>query len=232
MFSFWYKFQAQQKSRSGAFSSSVSAYVDHNKSHKLSRKRVEDCRFVVFDTETTGFDPQKDKILSIGAIAIKNGIVSPRESFEVFVRNRKLTKQSAVTIHEIIPRDLQDGLGEEEAVIQFLDFIKGDVLVAHHAAFDVTMVSQLTQHYFKFPLFNASLDTFYLARRLELNTANWYEFKPQEYTLDSLCKRYHIGNSARHNAAGDALATAELFQILVKKAQTRGIQTVSDLLRK
>jgi DNA polymerase-3 subunit epsilon len=78
------------------------------------------------------------------------------------------------------------------------------------------------------------VDTALLARRVEVGPMPAGEAHGAEdresYRLDSLVRRYAIEVPERHTAAGDALATALLFQRLLKKAERRGITTLGDLL--
>ncbi len=226
----WQKFRAVQKCKQSAFPASVCQYISDNQKVIKSKTAIQHGRFVIFDTETTGLEVRKDTVLSIGAVVVQEGKIQFDESLELFISDRNLTKKSAVTIHQIIPRDLQTGIDEKLALIQFLEFIGNGILVGHHVGFDIRMMSKLTLYYFGFQLFNKNLDTFQLAQRLD-NHSDRHLLKGHEYTLDALSEAYQIRNSARHNSAGDALATAELFQILLKKAHRRGIQTIGSLLR-
>ena len=83
-------------------------------------------------------------------------------------------------------------------------------------------------------VWSPSVDTAQLAQRLEIGvmTSNQTRSADQRrpYQLDNLVARYGIDVPERHTAAGDALATALLFQRLLKKAERRGIRTLGDLL--
>jgi len=106
--------------------------------------------------------------------------------------------------------------------------------VAHHAAFDMRMLEKAIAPYRGAKVWNPSVDTAQLARRVEVSamTSNQARGAEQQsdYQLDRLVERYGIDIPERHTAAGDALATALLFQRLLKKAERRGIVTLGDLL--
>ncbi|DAB30632.1 MAG TPA: DNA polymerase III subunit epsilon, partial [Sulfurimonas sp. UBA12504] len=64
--------------------------------------------YIVFDTETTGLDPKKDEILSIGAVKIKDNKILKSQTFEVFLQNSKEISSKSIKIHGIRPFDLKD----------------------------------------------------------------------------------------------------------------------------
>ncbi len=225
------KQQALKRCKNGEFPDYVKNYLLHfeQENYKLS---ITDCRFVVFDTETTGLNPAKDKVISIGAIGLEDLSIHIHDSLEVFIQGDTVGTKESVPVHQILCKDLENGHTQEEALQCFLKFIGNNILVAHYAEFDIRMMSKMMMDHFGIPLFNRSLDTIKLAKRLELGLmSHQHNFhKPQEYTLDRLCERYKIPISARHNAAGDALATAKLLQTLLHQCLKRGITTVKDVL--
>lgn len=225
------KQKAFRKSKNGAYPEYVNKYLKavKNENYKIP---IEQARFVVFDTETTGLDIRKDEIISIGAVVVENMKLSIGKSLEVLVHNVSAGCKEAITTHHILPNELQkDGLQEQEALRQFLDFTRADVLVAHFAEFDMHMVSRLMKKHYNIPLFNPSIDTIQLTRRFDPKYTNVNTFPKGTFTLDTLCEQYNIKVSIRHNAAGDALATAELLQLMLYRAKKRGVKTLSDLLR-
>jgi DNA polymerase III subunit epsilon len=217
--------------QTGVLPTWLGAYVRENEAKSLA-KSIFDCRFVVFDTETTGLNLQKDEIISIGAVGLHQHKIEIADSLEIFLKSNSTGNQESVAIHQILPQETQLGCTIEEALSVFLSFIRGDVLVAHLASFDFQMASKLLKNYCKLPLLNPYIDTVHLAKRLD-GISTWDEtIRGGEYTLDKLCDRYQISFSARHNAAADALATAELLQVLLQKAYRRNIKTLADLLNK
>lgn len=208
----------------------IRGYVNHFR-EKTQDKPLPEVRFVVFDTETTGLNPKKDEVISIGAVAVKNGAICFDDTLELYLQKASIGGAEAVETHQILSKDLQQGGDEEEVLKSFLEYIQGDVLVAHYAEFDVQMMNKIFRRHADFSLFNASLDTIHLAKRVDGVLSNPEKIKTGAYTLDTLCERFHIDFSIRHHAAGDALATAELLLILLQKAQKRGIKTLKNLLK-
>lgn len=220
-------------SRSEGWPESLRAYMAQRK--PLSKHMpLGEARFVVFDTETTGLDLSKNRLLSIAGVAVEGFEVQLDDAFEVLVAQTDVGGADAAVIHGLVSSDLGGGLPEDEAASRFLAFAGDSILVAHHAAFDVRMLRKAIGVHRGARVWSPSVDTAQLARRVEDGAMSSGEAHGADsrdaYQLDSLVARYHIEAPERHTAAGDALATALLFQRLLKKAERRGIRTVGDLL--
>jgi DNA polymerase-3 subunit epsilon len=204
------------------------------KSKAPKDKALGEVRFVVFDTETSGLDLTKNRLLSIAGVGMTGLEVRLDDTFGAMVAQSDVGGSDAAVIHGLISHDLADGLPEDEAAARFLAFAGDAVLVAHHAAFDMRMLQKAIAPHRGARVWSPSVDTAQLAQRVEVGpmTSNQARGADQRtaYQLDNLVERYGIDAPERHTAAGDALATALLFQRLVKKAERRGIRTLGDLL--
>lgn len=224
------KHKAKKRCQKGLLPDFVCQYLEAIQRANY-KKPIEQARFVVFDTETTGLEPKKDKIISIGAIALEQLTIEVADSMEVLVEQNTSGSKESIPIHQILPSELQGANLEVDAIRAFLDFARADVLVAHFAHFDVDMVSRMMRPHFGLGLLNPSIDTIKLARRLEHGPNPTESAKSGDYTLDKLCDRYNVDMTDRHNAAGDALATAKLLQKLLVVAQKRGFRYVRELIQ-
>ena len=186
---------------------------------------VRETSFVVLDTETTGFDFKKDRILSIGALRIKNAIIQPRDAFEVFVKQEIFASQT-VAIHGIIKQEKTRQLPEIEALKVLLVLLENAVVVAHHTAFDVGMLNHALQRNGLPKLKNPTLDTAILynksLKRNERKTEG-------HYSLDALAEKYNIPKTDRHTALGDAYITAIAFLHILNRLQPASLK---QLLKK
>lgn len=169
---------------------------------------LEHSRFVVLDTETTGFDYDLDRLLSIGAISISENEIAVSDTFEVYIKQERFNPNT-VQIHGIIHHSKINCLSEEQAIVQFLDYIKDAVLVAHHAVFDITMINRALNRLGLPKLQNKVLDTMdlYAKTRIKSNLID----KNKSYSLDEIAENYALNLADRHTAAGDALITALIF---------------------
>lgn len=199
-------------------------YKNYINSFKTKQpKMVEETRFVVFDTETTGLDTSKDRILSIGAIAINNGIIDVADSFEIYLKQNEFNAET-VEIHGILKEGTIEKISEEKAIEQFVSYLENAVLIAHHAAFDIEMINTSLKR-MKLPqLKNKSIDTGILYKKLEGKQNN-------HYSLDKLCEEFKIPMHDRHIASGDAYITAILFLKTVSKLKQERTLHYSDLFR-
>lgn len=192
---------------------------------------VDQLRFVVFDTETSGLEPQKAHLLSLGAVAVQHDSILVEESLEVTAYAPSTEISDHVAIHGITRRELESGVDEQEILRSWLSFIGNAVLVAHHAAFDLTIVNHLSKKHFGIKHKNEIIDTAHLAKRLEHGTRLNEYIRHEDYSLDLLCERYDIRPDDRHTAAGDAYITAKLLLKLLSQARKAGIKTYGALLR-
>jgi DNA polymerase-3 subunit epsilon len=189
-------------------------YEYEAKFQKKLPEKIEDTRFVVFDTETTGFNIKKDRMLSIGAIAINNKSIDIADGFEEYISQETFNPKT-VKIHGIIQNERIDCLSEEKAVKAFLEYIGNSVLVAHHASFDIGMFNEALARMGLPKLKNKTLDTVNLYRgtRIISNLIN----REKNYSLDEIAETYNIDIKDRHTAAGDAFITAIAFLTILGK---------------
>jgi DNA polymerase-3 subunit epsilon len=208
-------------------------YMRHKK--KLGKRTpLGEVRFVVFDTETSGLDLSKNRLLSIAAVAMNGLDLELDDTFDVMVEQTDVGGADAAVVHGLISSDLIGGLPEHEAAARFLAFARDSVLVAHHAAFDLRMLQKAIAEYRGAKIWNPTIDTAKLAERVEVGTMTSTRARGgddrESYRLDSLVVRYGIEVPERHTAAGDVFATALLFQRLLRRARRRGISVLGDLL--
>ena len=187
--------------------------------------------YLIFDTETTGLDPKKAQLLSLGAVEVHQETIRVDRSLELTAFAPHTEIRDQVAIHGITRQDLRQGVDEVEMMKHWFGFIGNAVLVAHHTAFDLAMLNQISQKLFRIKHKNISLDTAHLARRLEHGTTLPEYIKAEDYSLDRLCERYAILPEDRHTAAGDALITAQLLLKLLAKARKSSINTYGELIR-
>ncbi len=206
-------------------------YLTHFQQDIDKKMPLSQLEYVVFDTETTGLNIYKDKILSIGAVTIVQGEINIANAFECYVMQQFQDAES-VPIHGIMPQNQHPKLSELEALQLFLPYIKGKILIGHHVGFDMAILNQaLLPHTGGEKLKNYAFDTAMLYHRLKYPLDQ--RFLPHEdYSLDSLSGQFNISVSDRHTAAGDAFITAILFLKLLHQLEKQGIKTIGDLLKR
>ncbi|MDY2814720.1 MAG: PolC-type DNA polymerase III [Dorea sp.] len=177
-----------------------------------------DDTYVVFDLETTGFSPIKDKIIEIGAVKVEHGEIT--EKFSTFV-NPKIPIPFQITqLTSITDQMVMDAPDIENVLPHFLDFIGDAALVAHNASFDVSFIEQNCRYQDIQPDFT-SVDTVALARIL-LPTLS-------KFKLNVVANALHISLENHHRAVDDAGATAEIFVKFVEMLKDRGIRNLTKL---
>ncbi len=181
--------------------------------------------YLVFDTETTGLEPQgDDEIVSIGAVRIVNARVLTGERFDRLVNPGRRIPPASTRVHGIADEHVRDAPPLDEVVREFHAYVGDAVLVAHNAAFDMSFLSKHQRRLgvtFNQPV----LDTVLLAAHV---------FGPGErLTLDALVERFEIElpDHERHTALGDARATAYVFLRLIALLEADGTRTLGDALR-
>lgn len=199
--------------------------------NKISKHQpLQDLVFTVLDTETTGLDRKTDEIVSYGSIQVRAYRIMVNTVKEYYLKPTKRNKE-AIQIHGIVKKE--GFIPPKEFVKEFLAGISTSVLVAHHAGFDKAMLENTAKPFGLRKILNPFIDTVDLALRLEVGRNHDSRLiNRSNYSLDSLCERYHIPLDDRHTAAGDAFLTAQLLVKLLKKAEMFGISTYGDLMRR
>ena len=188
---------------------------------------VEDVRFVVLDSETTGLDPRKDRLITIGAVGVRQGEILLEDSFEAMLKVAFNT--SAVTVHGVTRDEAQSGLEEPEALERFLGYLQDGVIVGHHIGHDVATFNAGYERHFGFSLRNRHLDTMDLTLQLEKDGAFAGRDQIRGFTLDALCAMFDVIPHDRHTAGGDAFITALIFLRLLRLGARHGRRVLGRL---
>lgn len=184
---------------------------------------LDETRLVVMDLETSGLDTRRDKVLSIGAVVIEQGAIDMGTQYEctLYRADHKVTE--SILIHGIPPSEIAEGMGAADALLDFMEFSGECVFLAFHAGFDQRMLRRGLREDLGHRLQHAFIDIAEMAPMLCPDAAIG------RGGLDDWQSYFLLNNSQRHNAAADALATAEIALILLSKARVQGITTLAEL---
>ncbi len=165
-------------------------------------------RQIVLDTETTGLEPELNhRIIEIGCVELVNRRRTGR-TFHRYLNPEREIDDGALAVHGISRTELDGQPRFAQIAEELLAFLEGAELVIHNAAFDIAFLDAELARLPGAPRAVASvckiLDTLALARELHPGQRN---------SLDALCKRYAIDNSARelHGALLDARILADVY---------------------
>jgi len=187
--------------------------------------------YTVFDCEMTGLDPERDEVIAIGTVRLREGTVRLNETFHRLIRPDAEMKRENVLIHRISHDEVQAG-AEPSAVIEaFHDFIGQSILIAHFGKLDTAFLSRLARAHGLEPLANPMLDTANLARWLFRREDAHHIPRPGELALGEICARLDVPTYRAHHAFYDALTTAGMFLALLSRAESAGIFTFMELSR-
>ncbi len=166
-------------------------------------------REIVWDTETTGFDPQSgDRLVEIGAVELFNHMPTGKV-YHQYINPERSMPQEAFAVHGLGDDFLADKPVFKTVAQGFLDFIGDAKIVAHNAKFDMRFINAELKWVGIDPIpMSQSLDTLEIARR---------KFPGAQNSLDALCRRFGIDNSARekHGALLDSEILAEVYLELI-----------------
>jgi DNA polymerase-3 subunit epsilon len=184
------------------------------------RTPLDAARWMVIDCETSGLDPARERLLSVGAVIVQHRRVSLEESFDARVRQETPSAPQNIVIHGI-GGDAQLTGRPLAQVISGLSAYAADALpVAFHAGFDAAV---LRRHGLKLGAkwldLAALLPAFFAGR------------EQADSPLERWLERFGIAALARHDALGDAFAAAQLLLVALSEARRQGLQHAEDLLR-
>lgn len=186
---------------------------------------LDEARFVVVDVETSELDPFKARLISIGALNVQGGHIFLGQSFHAILRQPEPSADENILVHGIEGSKQLAGSDPATALIEFLKFCGKAPLVGFVAAFDQAVIERATRQMLGIRLANRWLD---LAKLLP---ALYAEPALEDGSLDAWINRFQIESHARHDAMADALATAQLFLIVLAEARRKGMRSIRDLMQ-
>ena len=175
---------------------------------------------VVFDTETTGLDVSRDRVVQIGAVRVEGGRVRPEETFLTLVNPAMPIPPASTAIHGIDDAAVASAPTFADIQADFAAFVGDAVVVGQSVGFDLAILLRETRRMampWRPPHF---LDTKLLYAALEND--------PEEHSLDDLACRLGVTIAHRHTALDDAMATADIFVSLLPRLSDNGIRTLGD----
>ena len=181
-------------------------------------------RWVVLDTETTGLDPDNDALLAIGGVAVDDAGIHATDSFEVVVRHVGRLDAANVVVHGLGRETIDEGVAPAVALDALRHWTKGAPCFAFHAPFDRRVLDRAAARAGVSGLAGPWLDLAPLATALYPDAA-----RTGTGALDDWLSALDIACASRHNAASDALASAELLLALRSTAAARGAQGFGEL---
>ena len=180
-----------------------------------------DTTYCVLDLETTGLSAKTEKITEIGIMKVRNGEVL--EEFCEFVNPEKPIPQRVQEITNITDDMVKDAPTIEEIFPKVLEFIKGTVLVAHNATFDIGFLKTVAKD-LGYEFDYTYVDTLPLARKL------YPELK--KHKLGKIAEYLKIKVEVAHRALDDVDTTVKVLREMMKTLQERGAKTVGDIATK
>ena len=186
-------------------------------------------RWVVVDTETSGLDPEHDRLLAIGAVAVDDDGILLDDSFEIVLKGDRSGDAANIVVHGIGHGAQAAGVPARDALESFRAWAADAPRVGFHADFD-----------------RAVLRNAFAAAGLPGDEAPWLDLAPLSQalvpeacrygnrSLDDMLAAFGIECTIRHNAAADALATAELLlelRTIAARQGTRGFDALARAAR-
>jgi DNA polymerase-3 subunit epsilon len=176
--------------------------------------------FVALDLETTGLDPRRDEILSIGLVALAGGRIDLGTARHLRVAPTRAVPERSAVLHRITDDDAARGQPLADVLPPVLARLAGSVLLGHHVETERAFLDAACRRVYGTGLVVPLSDTGILVRR-------WMARRHQplaagELRLSALRERYGLPRYRAHDALVDALATAELFCAFVAQCELAG----------
>ncbi len=188
----------------------------------INTQLVNQTRFVVIDTETTGLHAYSgDEIISICMLEMQ-GLTLTGQQYQTYVDPARPIPAESTAIHGICTEDVACCPKIGDILKDVIEFMDKSVIIGHHLNFDLRFLNKTLQKQLLCKLRNPWIDTMllYIA----------YSGRIGHYSLDEVTEICQVTNPARHTAYGDAIATALIFQKITAKMLSPTTQ-INDLIK-
>ena len=181
---------------------------------------LDDLPLLVFDSETTGLDPARDRVVSMGAVLAHGGRVFVHENLDTLIKPDIAIPAGSTAIHGIDDAMVADAEGIASGLRRLVDMAAGRVILGHNIGFDLAVLSAEAERAGSSWNVPPALDTSQLVAALEPDM--------EQLDLDRVAEHFGVAIAGRHTALGDALVAADLFSSLIPLLADRGVTTLGE----
>jgi signal-transduction protein with cAMP-binding, CBS, and nucleotidyltransferase domain/DNA polymerase III epsilon subunit-like protein len=175
---------------------------------------------VALDTETTGLEVARDRIVQIGAVRMRGAELDAGDCLDLLVNPGVAIPPASTRIHGLSDADVADAPATPEALAQRAGFISSAVVVGHSIHFDLAVLRHEAARHGVAWREPKALDTALLAAALASGRV--------DNSIEALALTYGIEITGRHTALGDALATARIFAAMLGPLRQRGTRSLAE----
>lgn len=161
---------------------------------------------IVLDTETTGLDYTREKIIEFAAVRLENGKI--KDEFQTLINPEQHIRKSSMAIHGISEDMVKDAPTEAEILPKILDFIEDYPIVAHNAIFDYSFLNEANLRVFNKELQNERIDTQQMFKEVYPDL--------ESHGLEALTRKFNIEFTKHHRAMSDTMGLALAYPELKK----------------
>ena len=169
----------------------------------MGRKKVIE---IVLDTETTGLDYTREKMVEFAAVRLENGKI--KDEFQTLINPHQHIRKSSIAIHGITPEMVEDAPTEEEILPRILEFIGDYPIVAHNAIFDYSFLNEASLRVLGKELTNPRIDTQQMFKEVYPEL--------ESHGLEALTNKFNVELNNHHRAMADAMGLALAYPKLKK----------------
>jgi len=169
----------------------------------MARKKIIE---IVLDTETTGLDYTKEKMVEFAAVRLENGKI--KEEFQTLINPQQHIRKSSIAIHGITPEMVADAPTEEEAMPKIMEFIGDYPIVAHNAIFDHTFINEASKRVFGKEISNPRIDSQQMFKEIYPDL--------DSHGLEALTHKFNVPLTNHHRAMADTMGLALAYPKLKK----------------
>ncbi len=161
---------------------------------------------IVLDTETTGLDYTKERMVEFAAVRLENGKI--KDEFQTLINPQQHIRKSSIAIHGITPDMVVDAPTEAEIMPKILEFIGDYPIVAHNAIFDYTFLNEASLRTTGEELKNARIDSQQMFKEVYPDL--------DSHGLEALTKKFNVDLTNHHRAMADTMGLALAYPKLKK----------------
>jgi len=161
---------------------------------------------IVLDTETTGLDYTKEKMVEFAAVRLENGKI--KDEFQTLINPEQHIRKSSMAIHGITPEMVADAPTEQEIMPKIMEFIGDYPIVAHNAIFDYTFLNEASMRVFDKEINNPRIDTQQMFKEVYPDL--------DSHGLEALTNKFHVELKNHHRAMADTMGLALAYPALKK----------------